>query len=236
MSSLPLKIGQALAGPPWPYRSRDQVDGAGWHRRRVAAILSRMCRTGGLRSPKFLREGSEIQDFMRPDWVVIGTISEHAKAVMHQLYRPLYLIETPMLFTEIEIKCAANAFLATKITFVTQIGDLRERVGADVQDVASEAKKLLPDITYCSDAYEATEGATGLVLLTEWNEICALSISLIDLPAAGLSYREYSNIPNDRDRSVLAWRHSLAPILGYLSSSAVSIGQSCRRQHQICHR
>ena len=77
---------------------------------------------------------------MRPDRVVIGADSEHARAVLRQLYRPLYLIETPILFTDIAtaelIKYAANAFLATKITFINEIADLCERVGADVQDVA----------------------------------------------------------------------------------------------------
>ncbi|MSO92978.1 MAG: UDP-glucose/GDP-mannose dehydrogenase family protein [Rhodospirillales bacterium] len=91
-------------------------------------------------NPEFLREGSAIQDFMRPDRVVIGTGSEPARAVMRQLYRPLYLIETPILFTTREtaelIKYAANAFLATKITFINEIADLCEAVGADVQDVA----------------------------------------------------------------------------------------------------
>ena len=91
-------------------------------------------------NPEFLREGSAIQDFMRPDRVVIGTDSERAAAVMKELYRPLYLIETPILFTSLEtaelIKYAANSFLATKITFINQVADLCEKVGADVQDVA----------------------------------------------------------------------------------------------------
>ena len=77
---------------------------------------------------------------MRPDRVVIGTDSEHARAVLRALYRPLYLLETPMVFTAIEtaelIKYAANAFLATKITFINEVADLCEEVGADVQDVA----------------------------------------------------------------------------------------------------
>src|SRR5205814_161732 len=81
-----------------------------------------------------------IEDFMRPDRVVIGADGDRAREVMRQLYRPLYLSETPMLFTDIEtaelIKYAANAFLATKITFINEIADLCERVGADVQDVA----------------------------------------------------------------------------------------------------
>ena len=91
-------------------------------------------------NPEFLREGSAINDFMRPDRVVIGTESPRAQAVMRQLYRVLYLIETPIIFTTLEtsemIKYAANTFLATKITFINEIADLCEAVGADVHDVA----------------------------------------------------------------------------------------------------
>ncbi|ABC22916.1 UDP-glucose dehydrogenase family protein [Rhodospirillum rubrum] len=91
-------------------------------------------------NPEFLREGSAINDFMRPDRVVIGAETERAQAVMRQLYRVLYLIETPILFTALEtselIKYAANTFLATKITFINEIADLCEKVGADVHDVA----------------------------------------------------------------------------------------------------
>jgi UDPglucose 6-dehydrogenase len=269
--------------------------------RQVAAILARLCpedRFDVAANPEFLREGSAITDFMRPDRVVIGADSERARAVMRQLYRPLYLIETPMLFTDIEtaelIKYAANAFLATKITFINEIADLCEQLGADVHDVArgigldgriggkflhagpgfggscfpkdcrallrtaeeaaaplkivetvvkvnearkaqmaeriiaaldgdvrgktiavlgltfkpntddmreapslsilprllaggatirafdpaglGEAKKLLPELVCCRDAYEAVEGADALVLLTEWNEFRALDL------------------------------------------------------------
>ncbi len=91
-------------------------------------------------NPEFLREGAAIGDFMRPDRVVIGTDSERARDVMRRLYRPLYLIETPILFMSLETaeltKYAANSFLATKITFINEIADLCEKVGADVQDVA----------------------------------------------------------------------------------------------------
>jgi UDPglucose 6-dehydrogenase len=111
--------------------------------RLVAATLRRVCPRAQFdvaSNPEFLREGSAIEDFMRPDRVVIGTESEHARSVLRALYRPLYLSETPMLFTSIEtaelIKYAANAFLATKITFINEIADLCEAVGADVQDVA----------------------------------------------------------------------------------------------------
>ncbi len=93
-----------------------------------------------LSNPEFLREGSAIEDFMRPDRVVIGGGSDRAREVMRQIYRPLFLMETPILFTQRQtaelIKYAANAFLATKITFINEIADLCEAVGADVQEVA----------------------------------------------------------------------------------------------------
>jgi UDPglucose 6-dehydrogenase len=272
--------------------------------RKVAAILRRVRPQGNFdvaSNPEFLREGSAIEDFMRPDRVVIGTDSDQARAVLRALYRPLYLIETPMVFTDIEtaelIKYAANAFLATKITFINEMADLCERVGADVQEVAKgigldgrigrkflhagpgfggscfpkdcralvrtaheaqsplsivetvvrvnearklsmadkiidacggvvagktvavlgltfkpntddmrdspslailprlaaagariraydpegmpEAKKQLPDLVYCADAYEAIDGADALVLLTEWNAFRALDLDRV---------------------------------------------------------
>ncbi len=111
--------------------------------RRVERILREVLPPGRFdvaSNPEFLREGSAIQDFMRPDRVVIGAESEHAKSVLGALYRPLYLLETPMVFTTLEtaelIKYAANAFLATKITFINEMADLCEAVGADVQDIA----------------------------------------------------------------------------------------------------
>jgi UDPglucose 6-dehydrogenase len=252
-------------------------------------------------NPEFLREGSAINDFMRPDRVVIGTDGERARQLLRALYRPLYLIETPIIFTNLEtaelIKYAANTFLATKITFINEIADLCERVGADVHDVAKgigldgrigrkflhpgpgyggscfpkdtlalvrtaqevgsplrivetvvavndarkermaeriinvcgrpmsgktiailgltfkpntddmrespsltiipalqragatvrafdpegmrEAKLLLPDVTYCRDAYDAMSGADALVILTEWNEFRALDLDRV---------------------------------------------------------
>ena len=91
-------------------------------------------------NPEFLREGAAIEDFMRPDRVVVGVENGRARAVMSEIYRPLYLRETPLVFTSLEsaemIKYAANAFLATKITFINEIADLCEKVGADVQHVA----------------------------------------------------------------------------------------------------
>lgn len=91
-------------------------------------------------NPEFLREGSAINDFMRPDRVIVGTESAKAKQVLSHLYRPLYLIETPIVFTNIETaeltKYAANGFLAMKIAFINQMSDLCEKVGADVQELA----------------------------------------------------------------------------------------------------
>src|SRR6202043_2188334 len=272
--------------------------------RRVDRILKKALPAGCFdvaSNPEFLREGSAISDFMRPDRVVIGTDSEHARTVLSGLYRPLYLLETPIVFTAIEtaelIKYAANAFLATKITFINEMADLCEAVGADVQDVArgigldgrigrkflhagpgfggscfpkdcqalvrsaelaetplsivetvlrvndarkrgmadriaaacggkvagkvlavlgltfkpntddmrdspslaflpalceagatirafdpegmAEAKKLMPDLDYCGDPYEAMEGSDALILVTEWNEFRALDLGRV---------------------------------------------------------
>jgi UDPglucose 6-dehydrogenase len=91
-------------------------------------------------NPEFLREGAAIEDFKRPDRIVVGTDDERARAVMTEIYRPLYLNASPLLFTSRRtselIKYAANAFLATKITFINEIADLCERVGANVQEVS----------------------------------------------------------------------------------------------------
>src|SRR5438552_639961 len=91
-------------------------------------------------NPEFLREGSAIEDFMRPNRVVIGTDSDQAAAIVKDIYRPLYLIETPFVVTNLEtaelIKYASNAFLATKISFINEIANLCEKVGADIHPVA----------------------------------------------------------------------------------------------------
>ena len=91
-------------------------------------------------NPEFLREGNAIDDFMRPDRVVVGVESERAKEVMSTIYKPLFLIETPIVYTDLKtaelIKYSANAFLAVKISFINQIADLCEKVGADVHDIS----------------------------------------------------------------------------------------------------
>jgi UDPglucose 6-dehydrogenase len=251
-------------------------------------------------NPEFLREGSAIEDFMRPNRVVIGADTDQAVAILRDLYRPLYLIETPFVITTVEtaelIKYASNAFLATKISFINEMANLCERVGADVHAVAKgmgldkrigpkflhpgpgyggscfpkdtkalvraatnadydfkivkavcevnsaqrrimtdkivratggvagkrigflgltfkpntddmrdapakdiiddliemgasvmafdpagmdEAAKVLPQVTYCVDAYQAVEGADALVLITEWNQFRNLDLERI---------------------------------------------------------
>ena len=91
-------------------------------------------------NPEFLREGSAISDFMKPDRVVIGLDSKKSEKIMRELYRPLYLLETPIVATTVEsaeiIKYASNSFLATKIAFINEVADLCEKTGANVQDVA----------------------------------------------------------------------------------------------------
>jgi UDPglucose 6-dehydrogenase len=95
---------------------------------------------GVVSNPEFLREGAAINDFMRPDRVVLGSRDEEAIAIMKDLYRPLYLIEAPFVITSLEAaeltKYAANAFLATKVSFINEIANLCDLIGCDVHDVA----------------------------------------------------------------------------------------------------
>jgi UDPglucose 6-dehydrogenase len=111
-----------------------------WLREFVAENLKAPIEFGVASNPEFLREGAAITDFMRPDRVVIGSNDTRAIEVMKELYRPLYLIETPIVITSLEaaelIKYAANAFLATKITFINEIANLCDAIGCDVHDVA----------------------------------------------------------------------------------------------------
>ncbi|HRI03587.1 MAG TPA: UDP-glucose/GDP-mannose dehydrogenase family protein [Pyrinomonadaceae bacterium] len=111
-----------------------------WLHEFVTANLNFDTEFGVASNPEFLREGAAITDFMRPDRVVIGSNDTRAIDVMKELYRPLYLIETPIVITSLEaaelIKYAANAFLATKITFINEIANLCDAIGCDVHDVA----------------------------------------------------------------------------------------------------
>ena len=115
--------------------------GTGEHLRRLIREHQKTRVNFGIVSnPEFLREGAAINDFMRPDRVVIGSRDEEAIAIMRDLYRPLYLIEAPFVITSLEgaelIKYAANAFLATKISFINEIANLCDRIGCDIHDVA----------------------------------------------------------------------------------------------------
>ncbi|HYE49241.1 MAG TPA: UDP-glucose/GDP-mannose dehydrogenase family protein [Azospirillaceae bacterium] len=281
-------------------------------------------------NPEFLREGSAIGDFMRPDRVVIGTDSDRARKVMRGLYRPLYLIETPIVMTSLEtselIKYAANTFLAMKITFINEIADLCEKVGADVHDVAKgigldgrigkkflhpgpgyggscfpkdtlalvrtaadhgsplriietvvdindkrkkamagrivnacggdvsgkriavlgvtfkpntddmrdapsldivpaliaagaevraydpagmhEAEKLLPDVTWCQDAYEALTGADAVAILTEWNEFRALDLRRVRELMKSPVMVDLRNIYNPEDMEMAGFEYA----------------------------
>lgn len=111
-----------------------------WLKKFVMENLKTKTNFGVASNPEFLREGAAIEDFMRPNRVVIGSNEEDAIAIMKDLYRPLYLIETPIVITSLEAaeltKYAANAFLATKITFINEIANLCDAIGCDVHDVA----------------------------------------------------------------------------------------------------
>ena len=111
-----------------------------WLRQIVQERQKTKTNFGVASNPEFLREGAAISDFMRPDRVVIGSDEETAIAIMKDLYRPLYLIETPIVITSLEAaeltKYAANAFLATKISFINEIANLCDQIGCDVHDVA----------------------------------------------------------------------------------------------------
>ena len=134
------EIAAAITGPTVVVTKSTVPVGTG---DRVEAILREQCPDIDVQvvsNPEFLREGAAIGDFKRPDRIVIGTDDERARAVMRDVYRPLYLGESPLVFTSRRsselIKYAANAFLATKITFINEIADLCEAVGADVRDVS----------------------------------------------------------------------------------------------------
>ena len=134
------EIAAALTGPTVIVTKSTVPVGTG---DKVEAILREMVPTvevAVVSNPEFLREGAAIGDFKRPDRIVIGTEDARAMQVMRDIYRPLYLNESPILFTARRtaelIKYAANAFLATKITFINEIADLCEAVGANVQDVS----------------------------------------------------------------------------------------------------
>ncbi|HEX8183505.1 MAG TPA: nucleotide sugar dehydrogenase, partial [Blastocatellia bacterium] len=117
-------------------KSTVPVGAAGYIKKIIDENKQSSCRYSVASNPEFLREGAAINDFMRPDRVVLGCTDEEAIAILKDLYRPLYLIETPFVITNPEsaemIKYASNAFLATKISFINEIANLCDLLGADV--------------------------------------------------------------------------------------------------------
>jgi UDPglucose 6-dehydrogenase len=134
------EIARALRGPAVVVTKSTVPVGTGDEVERILRETAPQAKAWVVSNPEFLREGAAIEDFKRPDRIVVGTDDEAARELMREIYRPLYLNKAPLLFTGRRtaelIKYAANAFLATKITFINEVSDLCEIVGADVQDVA----------------------------------------------------------------------------------------------------
>jgi UDPglucose 6-dehydrogenase len=140
-------------------------------------------------NPEFLREGSAIDDFMRPDRVVIGVESERAKESLQELYRPLNLIETPMVITNLEtaelIKYASNAFLATKISFINEMSHLCESVGANITDVARGMgldKRIGPKFLHAGPGYGGScfpKDTSALIKIFQDNQITARIVEAV---------------------------------------------------------
>jgi UDPglucose 6-dehydrogenase len=134
------EIARALRGPAVVVTKSTVPVGTGDEVERIIRETAPGARAWVVSNPEFLREGAAIEDFKRPDRIVVGTEDEDAAELMREIYRPLYLNKAPLLFTGRRtaelIKYAANAFLATKITFINELADLCEIVGGDVQDVA----------------------------------------------------------------------------------------------------
>ncbi len=137
-------------------------------------------------NPEFLREGSAIEDFMRPNRVVIGSASDEAIAIMKDIYRPLYLIETPLVITTLEsaelIKYASNAFLATKISFINEMAHICERVGADVNMVAKGIgldKRIGSKFLHASPGYGGSCFPKDTVALVNIAKIAGYDLKII---------------------------------------------------------
>ena len=134
------EIASSLTGPVVIVTKSTVPVGTGDEVERIIREVAPEAKAWVVSNPEFLREGAAIEDFKHPDRIVIGAEDEHAAAVMREVYRPLYLNKAPLLVTSRRtaelIKYAANAFLATKITFINEMADLCEAVGGDVQDVA----------------------------------------------------------------------------------------------------
>jgi len=140
-------------------------------------------------NPEFLREGSAINDFMRPNRVVIGVESERAEALLKELYRPLYLIETPMVITDLQtaelIKYASNAFLATKISFINEMSHLCEAVGANIKDVAKGMgldRRIGPKFLHAGPGYGGSclpKDTKALIKIFQDNKLAARIVEAV---------------------------------------------------------
>jgi UDPglucose 6-dehydrogenase len=134
------EIAEKLTGPAVVVTKSTVPVGTGDEVERIIREIAPEAEAWVVSNPEFLREGAAIEDFKRPDRIVVGAEDPRAEEIMREVYRPLYLNKAPILFTSRRtselIKYAANAFLATKITFINEIADLCEQVGADVQDVS----------------------------------------------------------------------------------------------------
>ncbi len=157
------------------------------------AVLERIHKAGGheeievASNPEFLREGSAIDDFKRPDRVIVGVETEHARGVMEAIYRPLNLNRTPMQIAGLEtaelIKYASNSFLATKITFINEIADLCERVGADVQEVARGIgldRRIGPKFLHPGPGYGGSCFPKDTLALLETARAAGVALSVVE--------------------------------------------------------
>ena len=168
----------------------------------VEAILAKHCKPENyavVSNPEFLREGAAINDFKRPDRVVVGTDSERAKDVMRDLYRPLYLNETPILFTTRRtselIKYAANAFLATKITFINEMADLCEAVGGNVQEVARGIgldKRIGKKFLHAGPGYGGSCFPKDTLALVRTAQEANVNLSIVDSVISANNQRKFN--------------------------------------------
>ncbi|MGH7230036.1 MAG: UDP-glucose dehydrogenase family protein [Nitrospiraceae bacterium] len=169
-------------------------------------------------NPEFLREGSAIEDFLRPNRVVIGADSDQAVAIMKDLYRPLYLLETPFVVTDIPtaemIKYASNAFLATKVSFINEIANLCERVGADVQIVAKAMgldRRIGPKFLHAGPGFGGSCFPKDVAALIQTGEKLGYQMEIIRAAAS----------VNDRQRRVMV--DKIQEALGELKGKTVGM-------------
>ena len=149
-------------------------------------------------NPEFLREGNAIEDFMRPDRVIVGCKTNKAKEIISIIYKPLYLIETPILFTDLKtaelIKYSSNAFLAVKISYINQMADLCEKVGADVHDVARGIgldKRIGSKFLHPGPGYGGSCFPKDTLALLETSRINKTNISIVETVVKYNQQRKY---------------------------------------------